>query len=180
MIKINLLPHKAPRPTGAYFQLAAAGAALVVTIITVSFATFHLNSTVEKKKEEIQQKQALVRELQIIIDQVLQFERDKGALRTKLEAIGTLRREQKGPVMLLDQVSRNLPDHIWLTFMERVHQKVKMSGFALYETSISDFITALENSPHFESVRLGRMVQKNQGGNEVFEFAITFTSQAET
>lgn len=179
MIRINLLPHKASKPTGVYFQLAAAGAALMVTIVAVVFFTIHYNSVIENKKIEIARKQQLVNELQIIIDQVLQFERDKAALKSKLETISRLRAEQKGPVTLLDQVSRNLPDHIWLTFVEKVREKVTVKGLSLYETSISDFMTALENSPAFEEVRLGPVRQQKRRNAEVYDFSITFRSHAE-
>src|SRR5205085_426378 len=58
--------------------------------------------------------------LHSIIAQVQQFEQQKAQLQQRVLLIEQLRKEQTGPVHILDQVSRALPSMVWLLSLKQV------------------------------------------------------------
>lgn len=174
MIKINLLPHEKPPDRTVYYQIIGSLVIIIVTIVTVGLLNYYYNSIIREKKEEKAQKERTVKQLQVIIDQVAEYERDRESLRSKLDIINNLRKNQKGPVSLLEEISKSLPDHIWLTYIQNIKDKVIVRGFALSLTSIGDFITALENSPFFSDVQFIHSRLIGMAGKEVYEFEVTY------
>ena len=54
------------------------------------------------------------------------------------------------PVHLLDQVSRSLPDTMWLTEMKQTASDIAIEGRCTSLTALSDFVSALETSAYFD------------------------------
>ena len=53
------------------------------------------------------------------------------------------------PVRMLDQLSRSLPDSLWLTEVRQEADDVTVQGRATTLTALSDFVANLESSGHF-------------------------------
>jgi type IV pilus assembly protein PilN len=64
--------------------------------------------------------------------------------------IEELRKGQTGPVHLLDEVSRSLPDTMWLTELKQTAADVAIDGRCTTLTALSDFVSGLELSNYFE------------------------------
>ena len=77
------------------------------------------------------------------------FEARRERLQQRVSLIEELRRGQTAPVHMLDQVSKALPDMMWLTKMTQTGYDVTMEGNCLSLTSLSDFVANLENSRYF-------------------------------
>ncbi|MBN2054961.1 PilN domain-containing protein [bacterium] len=180
MIKINLLPHEKPPDRTVYFQIIGSLVVIIVTITTIGVLNYYFNSRISEKQEEKAQKERTVAQLEVIINQVAQYERDKQTLRSKLDTITNLRNNQRAPVDLLEEVARSLPDHIWLQFIQNVKERVTLRGYSLSLTSIGDFITALENSPAFTNVQFIHSRMVNITGREVYEFELQLKSMIMT
>ena len=87
--------------------------------------------------------------LRSVLEQVAEFEKRRGQLQQRVALIEDLRKGQSGPVHLLDEVSRALPDRLWLTQMQQVDHDVKIEGRTTALTSLSDFVGNLESSGYF-------------------------------
>src|SRR5438067_5107419 len=88
--------------------------------------------------------------LQNVIAQVQQYDARKGQLQMRVTLIEELRKGQTGPVHLLDQVSRSLPDTMWLMELKQTGSDVLIDGKCLSLTALSDFVSGLETSGYFE------------------------------
>jgi type IV pilus assembly protein PilN len=90
--------------------------------------------------------------LKSIIAQVEDYEAQKGQLQQRFELIEQLRKEQTGPVHMLDQISRSLPPMLWLTQIKQTpnSNEVLIEGRSNTLTSISDFVGGLEQSGYFQ------------------------------
>ena len=88
--------------------------------------------------------------LQSVIQQVAQFEARRAQLQQRVTLIEQLRKGQTGPVHLLDQISRALPDTMWLTDLRQAGSDVTIEGRCTSLNSLSDFVSALEASNLFE------------------------------
>jgi len=95
-------------------------------------------------------------DLMAIKKQVDEFQAKKQILENKVTLIETLRLEQKGPVHMLDEISKALPDFVWLTTMDQnATGALKFKGEASGLTAVADFISALQRSGWFPSADLG-------------------------
>jgi type IV pilus assembly protein PilN len=94
-------------------------------------------------------------DLMAIKKQVDEFQAKKQMLESKVTLIETLRLEQKGPVHMLDEISKALPDFVWLSNMDQAAGALKFKGEANGLTAVADFISALQRSGWFPAADLG-------------------------
>ena len=88
-------------------------------------------------------------DLQAIEEQVKAFQQKKATLENKVAVIEMLRAAQKSPVHMLDEVSKALPDYVWLTKMDETRGSVNFGGQSNSLAAVADFISALQTSGWF-------------------------------
>ena len=86
------------------------------------------------------------KELQAIKVQVDALEAKRATFQKKVDLIERLKAEQTGPVHMLDEISKALPDFVWLTGMQQTGAVVTFNGQSNSLTSVADFITALQGA----------------------------------
>ncbi len=95
------------------------------------------------------------RDLQAIAQQVAQFQQKKAILENKVLVIEQLRLAQKSPVHLLDEISKALPDYVWLNTLDQTQGDLRFAGQSNSLAAVADFISALQRSGWFPAVDLG-------------------------
>jgi hypothetical protein len=60
--------------------------------------------------------------------------------------IERLKAEQGGPVRMLDEISKALPDFVWLTKMDQAGATVKITGEASNNNAVADFLSNLQRA----------------------------------
>jgi len=99
-------------------------------------------------------------------------------LQQRVTLIEELRRNQTGPVHMLDQISRALPEMLWLTALKQSlsdSNEVLIEGLATSPTTVSDFVANLESSGYFKrSVEIvSTVVQPAQGATgDLIQFQV--------
>jgi type IV pilus assembly protein PilN len=165
MIRINLIaperaqkakpkagPAIAPGALQSYLLLALfVGGALVVCAGLWWFKT----AQIKDLDTRIAADEKRQRDLQAIKLQVDQFQQRKAILENKVAVIERLRAAQKSPVHMLDEISKALPDYVWLTTMDETAGDVKFAGQSNSLAAVADFIAALQRSGWFPAVELG-------------------------
>ncbi len=158
MIRINLLARerkaRAPRRESSFQP----GQQVTVACTLILLAAFlgsgwwfwSLRKDSARLNEELVAAQQETDRLRTIIVQVRQYETRKGQLQQRVTLIEQLRRGQSGPVHMLDQISRSLPDMLWLTEMKQTASDVSITGRCTVLTSLSDFVGNLENTGWFK------------------------------
>ena len=87
------------------------------------------------------------RELQAIKKQVDDLEPKRATFQRKVDLIERLKAEQSGPVHMLDEISKALPDFVWLTSLDQTGDRPSGStGQSNGLTSVADFISALQRT----------------------------------
>jgi type IV pilus assembly protein PilN len=158
MIKINLLsPERKAVKKRAAFQVGqkltiACTLILVVTAALVGWRYWLLGRESANLDAEIAAAQKETERLHSIISQVQQFEQRRAQLQQRVALIEQLRKDQKGPVHMLDQISRSLPSMLWLTELKQSPNpdEVVISGRCTTQTAVSDFVANLEASGYFK------------------------------
>ena len=186
MIRINLLTEaraaaakkKGPAlPTGAKLNnlILIGGLALgVIYIATMGLVLTakrrHLDEEIGKAKEEVAR-------LKSIIDEVKSYEDKKKSLEEKIALINNLKTNQRGPVRLMDEVSRALPDLVWLTELTVQGNLLTLKGKTLSPNAVATYLENLKKSPFFaEPVfkNLGR--EAGPQGIYNWEMTVIFTN----
>jgi type IV pilus assembly protein PilN len=156
LIKINLLIVDRERAKKkATFQVGqkitvGCSLILVATALIVGWWYWSLQRDSAELDQQILAAQRETARLQTVIQQVRQFEEQRAQLQQRVTLIEQLRKGQTGPVHLLDQVSRSLPDSMWLIEMkETASGDVTIDGRCTSLTALSDFVSSLEASSYF-------------------------------
>jgi type IV pilus assembly protein PilN len=183
MIKINLLgaERKAAKKTAAFDisrqVTAACGVIVVLSLAGIGWRFWQLNREAAQIDAAINTAQQETNRLHSVIAQMQQFEQRKTQLQQRVTLIEQLRKEQIGPVHMLDQISLSLPPSLWLTEMKQTTtpNEVLIDGHSLSLTGLSDFVANLEHSGYFRrSVEIVNSSTDTSGGpqGEVIKFQI--------
>jgi type IV pilus assembly protein PilN len=86
-------------------------------------------------------------------------------LQQRVTLIEQLRRGQSGPVHLLDEISKAVPDRLWLVSLGQRATDFTIDGRTTSLTAVSDFVANLEASPWFKGVEIldSQLEQTAQG-----------------
>jgi type IV pilus assembly protein PilN len=181
MIKINLVAEtpaaasiQAERPQ---FSLGAKQGDIILLIVlalglvVVGTQWFLLTSKRSDLREVENQRRRERDELLVYIKKVEELEARREALRNKINVINELKRNQQGPVRILDEVSRALPELVWLGSLKLVGNNVELGGSAMDENAVANYISNLDASPFFDEPVLKNL---SRGRGDTFGFSLSF------
>jgi type IV pilus assembly protein PilN len=100
------------------------------------------------------------RDLKAIADQVAAFQQKKAILENKVLVIEQLRLSQKSPVHMLDEISKALPDYVWLSTLDETKGGLKFGGQSNSLAAVADFISAMQRSGWFPTVDLATSTEQ--------------------
>jgi type IV pilus assembly protein PilN len=184
MIKINLLSEgKRPaavrkaKPSGLKIEgqdigqwMLAVG--MILGVLAVGLFWWTLDRQVKQKEEEVRQAEKEVEALASVIKEVEDYKEKKSELERKIGIINDLKLNQRGPVRVMDHISRALPELLWLDKMKMTSGSIELEGRAFNTNAVANFIENLDKVPEFEEPTL-KDTQEQQGG--VYKFIISFT-----
>jgi Tfp pilus assembly protein PilN len=174
MIKINLLaekkqPKASPSASpGLKVEMGGGQNVLLVGILAlgVIVAGFWWWSASNKLDDWRQRHADADRELtrlEEIRKKGEEYKAKKAELARKIDLITTLKKQQAVPVHILDQVSRNLPDFLWLESMSVNNNQITISGKATSYNAVTNFYNNLSDAGFFAGVSLGRVFEVQEG-----------------
>ncbi|HEY0141553.1 MAG TPA: PilN domain-containing protein [Thermoanaerobaculia bacterium] len=120
---------------------------------------FYQKQQLAERQETIAQRKLIADRLESIIKEVEDFQKRKDNLQQRIDLINELKKNQKGPVRIMDQISRDLPDLVWLDSMTINAGRVTLAGRGLNPNAIALFIENVKNDPYFEEPQVGAMTQ---------------------
>lgn len=174
MIRINLLPVREIRAeVGRRRDLMIAGISLGLTVILAaglhqyqSYRKAALETELEELRKEIQAlnvKAKNVADLQVKIKE----------LTGKNQVIEDLNRKKTGPVRVMESLSAATPPALWLTEFKEAGGNLSITGMAIDNQTVADFLTALSSHGYFNNVELIETTQADQqDGRQLKKFAI--------
>jgi len=153
MIRINLLggerqvKKRAFTFDGSRQIMVACSLLLVLTVAGIGYWFWSLQQASTEVDREIVDAQREQQRLQAILRDVAAFDQQRDQLQQRVALIEQLRGGQSIPVQLLDEVSKNVPDMLWLTDLTQQGTDVTIQGQSTTLISLSDFVGNLGNSP---------------------------------
>ena len=114
--------------------------------------------------------------LQPILREVERFEAQKRDLQQRVNLIEELRQNQVGPVHMLDQISRSMPDRLWLLDMKQTGNDVSLDGKTSTLSSLADFVANLEASGYFaKPVEITNSEEEKSNDTDLIKFTVKAT-----
>ena len=160
MIRINLLAaerdktKKKAAGLGTTGQKITVGCSLILilAVMFIGWRYWAITRDSNQLDAEIAAAQQETTRLHSVIQQVQQFEQQKAQLQQRVVLIEQLRKGQTGPVHMLDQISRALPQMLWLTEVKQTGTgtDVVIDGKCTTLTGLSEFVSNLEASGYFK------------------------------
>lgn len=192
MVRINLLPegrkpgrvHRGaagPGP-GRAADASRAWFTWPILLALVAFAVCWLlyYQTSRRLDREIAQRQQRLDAMASVLRQVGRAEGRSEELRRRIQVIQGLQANQRGPVEVMDHVSRALPDLLWLTRLQMASNVVSVQGEAFNTNAVASFLENLERVPSFREP----VLRATQHRDPVYTFDLTFqyspTTEAST
>lgn len=155
-------------------------ACLVVGVLA-ALAYWYINKRELAQQEELAaQRTAEAQKLESIIKEVDDYQKRKDSLQQRIDLINQLKQNQKGPVRIMDQISRDLPDLVWLDSLDITAGRVTLAGRGLNPNAIALFIENVKNDPYFEEPTVGALTQVSQTPPVYsfdMNFAFTYTAK---
>jgi len=186
MIRINLLTEAkaaAARkktsviPTGAKLNNLVFAAGVGFGVLYLAIMGFLLVGKRRDLDSEIGKARIEADRLKSIIEEVKGYEDKKKSLEEKIELINNLKTNQKGPVRLMDEVSKALPDLVWLTDMSISGDQLSLKGRTLSPNAVATYLENLKKSPYFAEPVFKNLGRENgPQGIYQWEMAVTFTN----
>lgn len=181
MIKINLLSEgkravRKAKPAASLLEGKDVGQYLIVAglllgALASAWLWWSLKQRIADQQEEIAIAQAEVEALGAVIKEVEEYKAKKAELERKIGIINDLKANQKGPVRVMDYVSKSLPELLWLDRMTMNATTIVVEGRAFNTNAVAAFIENLDRVPEFEEPTL-RDATEQAGG--VYRFVIDF------
>jgi len=185
MIKINLLrPEKKEVAAGgttvslteeagpSKLSLPALIGAIAITVLGIGLLYFLQSSELASEKKLFADRTLRKAELEKVLKELAEIEKTKLELDSKIKIISDLKLRQKDAVLMMDKMSRCLPEWVWLTSLTFRGGAMAIGGKALSNNLIADLINNLQNSNSFINVQLKTTTRKKEAGIDIFEFRI--------
>lgn len=182
MIKINLLSEgkraavRKAKPAASLLEGKDIGQYLIVVglalgLIASGVYWYQLKGQVADQQEEIAAAQAEVDALGAVIKEVEDYKAKKAELERKIGIINDLKANQRGPVRIMDYVSKALPELLWLDRMTMNATTIEIEGRAFNTNAVATFIENLDRVPEFEEPTLK---DASEQSGSVYKFVIDF------
>lgn len=176
MIKINLLPTKkakrVKKEAEIQYQLLGGMAAIIVSVLICSYLWFSINNKISRLEADKTNAQKRLNDLKNKVKEVENYEKDRKVLEDKNRVIGQLQKNKQGPVHLLDEMGKSIPQRVWITSLNEQGGMLDIDGKALTNVDIVEYINNLRASKFFTDLQLVESRQGLEGSLPVYAFKL--------
>ncbi|MBI5063311.1 MAG: PilN domain-containing protein [Desulfatitalea sp.] len=185
MIRINLLPYRAARKKeNIRFQLNVFIGSIVFALLAVFWYNSMLNGSISDLNGEIATTREQVTKYQAINKEIEEIKKTLAVIEKKIEVITSLERDRKAPVQNLDSIYQLLVEkRMWYSQIEEKGDSFKISGVAIDNQTVADYMTRIEKSERFQNVRLVASKQyklKDKEDLSLKQFDVNFQKKTAT
>lgn len=174
MLKINLLPVR---------QLKKRAKAIQQMVGMVAFFLFILASLATVGFFQVQQINGYEKDISALnkkkdsftptLNKIAQLKKDREELVRKTEIIDKLKTDSSLTVRILDEVASRIDNQrMWLEALQQQNESLTLSGVALDNQTVAQFMDKLKDSPFVNEVTLTNSSQKVVSGRNLKSFEL--------
>lgn len=155
MIKINLLPYREIlKKKNITNHALAGGATLVLALLVIVAVNIAITTKISAVEREIGRIESEIASNKKIMEEIKKLKEEKELYRKQFQIIEQLKKDKRGPVIILDELAAKIPEKIWLLELKQKGNTLELVGAALDNKFVSTFMSDLESSPYFSRVDL--------------------------
>ena len=156
MIRINLLPFRSARKKeNIRRQVSIFLLSLAFMLIILFYFNFSLNSKIGNLNRNIKDTKSDLEKYDKINKEIAEIKKKLDNLKKKMAVMATLEANRFAPIRLMDTMTQVIvPKRMWFTDLQSKDQHVSITGVALDNTTVADFMVRLENSGLYKEVDL--------------------------
>jgi len=174
MPRINLLPwREAERQKRQREFLIAMAGAFVAGVVVVGLVVFAYDGMIDTQNDRNARLTAEIQELDKSIAEIEGLERQKERLLARMEIIERLQKSRPEVVHLFDEVTRRLPEGVYLTSMRQRGTDVEVTGVAQSSTRVSALMRQIESSDWLTDPGVTRVQTTEAGPGRQASFVVT-------
>lgn len=174
MPRINLLPwREEDRKRRQREFLVAMAASFVAGVLVVVSTIFTYSQMISHQKDRNARLNAEIAELQKSITEIDGLEQQKERLLARMEIIEQLQRSRPEIVHLFDEVTRQLPEGVYLNGMKQSGTSVEVQGVAQSSTRVSALMRRIDSSEWLTEPSVIKVETTEDGPSRQAEFVVT-------
>lgn len=160
MILINLLPHReAARKQRRDLFNVSMGLAFLLGGLIAGAVFLWYQARISEQQGRNQLLKSEITKLESQIKDIASLESEIAALQARQQAVEDLQADRNVPVHLLTEMSRQLPDGVYIQSMRQLNQVVTIQGVAQSNDRVSDLLRNLSSgTPWFSRPELVEIV----------------------
>ena len=173
MPAINLLPwREAERKKRQRDFGVALGGSVVTGIAVIMLAMLAFSSMISSQQSRNDRLTTEIAELEKSIQEIEGLERQKERLLARMEIIEELQKSRPEIVHLFDELTRQLPEGVYLTGMKQTGSRVEIRGVAQSSTRVSALMRQIDASEWLADPEVERVETKQSGSSRKSEFVV--------
>ncbi|MDH4161949.1 MAG: PilN domain-containing protein [Nitrospirota bacterium] len=175
MIKINLLPTKrkpSRKITDLQKQAVLGGLILGGVITGMVLYTASLNQKIAQRQQKRDATKTKIAQQETMLKEVKNVEDEEKKVTEKINVIEQLKKNQQGPVRMLDEISRAVPTGIGITSITEAAGRININGDAFTNEDIVKFVENLKASPFFQEIYLLESMLAKEKETEIYRFKL--------
>lgn len=179
MIRINLLKEEPKAPVikeeevvkeRKPFPMTSLIGLFVIVAVALGYLQFN---AIKKERNLLNIAEEEKNKLKDVLSKLDTVQGQQDLIMRKIELINQLKAQQGIAVSVLDEISKQIPQWVWLTEVSFSRQQIQIRGRATDNSMIADYIYNLETSPYFTNVDLKSTTRRQGRGNEYFDFSLS-------
>ncbi len=173
MPRINLLPwREAERKKRQRDFMVSMAGSLVAGVLVIALTNLAFSQMIGHQRDRNSRLESEIVELEKSITEIDGLERQKERLLARMEIIEQLQRSRPEIVHLFDEVTRQLPEGVYLTGMKQAGSAVEVQGVAQSSTRVSALMRQIDSSIWLTDPDVVKVETTEQGPGRKAEFVV--------
>lgn len=177
MIKINLLPTKKKPPkkvTDLQKQIILASLVLLGVVGGLGYYWEYQTNMLAGLQRQKGVAEARLRDQDNMLKEVKNVETERAKVLEKIGVVQQLKKNQAGPVRLLDEISKALPPGVNISSLSESNNSISLEGQAFGNNEVVRFVDNLKASPLLSDVSLLETSQAKLEGIDIYKYKLQF------
>ena len=165
MIRINLLPVKELKAEEVRRrELIIGGVSLALTGVLILGVYAHQWRQAAGLGKELEELRKELQVLNVKAKDVVELQRKIKDFAGKNKVIDDINKKKSGPVRVMESLALATPTTLWLTEFKETGGNLTITGVAVDNQTIAEFLKALAAHPYFSHTELVETTQNQQAG----------------
>jgi len=174
MIRVNLLPHREEKRKARrqqFYALSGLVSILAAVIVFLGYTVIGGYISAQEENNSFLKKEIAALDKQI--DEIKRLKEQTQALLARKQVIESLQRDRAEAVQLMAEMTKQMPDGVYLKSMKQEGAKVSIAGYAQSNARVSTLMRNLEASPWLERPNLIEIKAVDMNRRRLSEFSMT-------